>query len=323
MALIRKKLTNPLLVANRANSRESTGPQSELGKRHSSQNAGKHLVYARVSAASMKELGENPADFEELRNFLRRALAPRDEFEQMLVEDMAALRWRRQRLLRAEAGIVASQKRRFELDHEWGLASRGKGTWGALEWAMTKQVGYMGLGDSPEKYSLILDSLKHLRALVETEGFVASGLVFLVGVYGKTPGLEGALLRKKFEEFQKEQEAGDGALQKGHRAWFVKELDPEIESFERLAQLNQERDERLTEPMKDAQLLPGQQDLEKIMRYEAALERQFERKLQQIVSWRREKREGGEREAPQGPAGGQQGNGSLQHLVTLRLLPHG
>jgi hypothetical protein len=57
--------------------------------------------------------------------------------------------------------------------------------------------------------------------------------------------------------------------------------------------------------MKDAQLLPGERDLEKIMRYEAALELQSERKLQQLVSWRREKREGGEMEAPQGAAGPQ------------------
>jgi hypothetical protein len=305
MALIRKKLTNPLLVANRANSRESTGPQSELGKRHSSQNGGKHLVYARVSAASMKELGENPADFNKLRNFLRSALAPRDEFEQMLVEDMAELRWRRGRLLRAEAGIVASQKRRFELDHEWGLASRGKGPGARLEDETIRKIGLIGQDDCHAKYYEILAELKGLRALVQTEGFVALGLELLDGLYGKTPGLNGLLLRVYFQRYQEEQEAGDGALQERNRGSFVKRLDPEIESFERLAQLNQERDERLTEPMKDAQLLPGQQDLEKIMRYEAALERHFERKLQQLVSWRREKREGGEKEAPQGPAGGQ------------------
>jgi len=295
MALIRKKLTNPLLVANRANSRESTGPQSELGKRHSRQNAGKHLVYARVVAASMKELGENPADFDKLRSFLQGALAPRDEFEQMLVEDMAELRWRRGRLLRAEAGIVASQKRGFELDHEWNLASGGKGAGARLEDEMIGKVGLIGQDDCHLKYYEILGELKALRALVQREGFVASAVAFLDAVYGKTPGLNGFLLRVYFAKYQKEQEAGDGALQERNRGLFVKRLDPEIESFERLAQLNQERDERLTEPMKDAQLLPGQQDLEKIMRYEAALERQFERKLQQLVSWRREKREGGEK----------------------------
>jgi hypothetical protein len=251
-----------------------------------------------VTAASMKELGENPADFEELLDDLRSALASRDEFEQMLVADMAEIRWRRRRLLRAEAGIGASHKRRFELDHDWALASRGKGARGALDYEMTRQVGFMALTDSPDKYSLILEALKGVQALVQTQGFVAMGLQLPNGVYGTTPGMQGSYLRKRFEEYQKEQEAGDGALQKSHRESFVKELEPEIESFERLAQSSQERDERLTEPMKDALLLPSQEDLEKIIRYEAALERQFERKLQQLVSWRGEKRDSGEEEAP-------------------------
>jgi hypothetical protein len=157
----------------------------------------------------------------------------------------------------------------------------------------------------PHKYTNILATLNNLRKLVQTEGFVALGLTYLDLVYRKTPGLDGRSLRITFGDFQKEQEAGDGALQESNRGSFVKDLDLEIESFERLARLTQERVERLTEPMKDAQLLPGQKDLRKIMRYEAALERQFEHKLQQLVAWRREKGAGGEKEAAQGPAGGQ------------------
>jgi hypothetical protein len=170
---------------------------------------------------------------------------------------------------------------------------------------MSKQFGLIALADSPRKYLMIIYYLKDLRALVQREGFVALGLDYLDSVYGKTPGLEASLLRDLFEKYQKEQEAGDCSLQERNRGLFVKRLNLEIESFERLDGLSQARIVRLTKPMKDAQLLPGQQDLEKIIRYEAALERQFERKLQQLVAWRREKREGAEKEAPQGPAGGQ------------------
>jgi len=45
------------------------------------------------------ELGEEPAAFEKLRESLRRPFGPRDGFEQRLVEDMAEIRWRRQRLM--------------------------------------------------------------------------------------------------------------------------------------------------------------------------------------------------------------------------------
>jgi hypothetical protein len=43
-------------------------------------------------------------------------------------------------------------------------------------------------------------------------------------------------------------------------------------------------------------LLPRQKDLEKIMRYEAALERQFERKLPQLIAWRKDRGESGKKE---------------------------
>jgi hypothetical protein len=43
--------------------------------------------------------------------------------------------------------------------------------------------------------------------------------------------------------------------------------------------------------MKDLRLLPSRGDVRKISRYEAHLERQFERKLRQLVAWRRAKGE--------------------------------
>ena len=47
----------------------------------------------------------------------------------------------------------------------------------------------------------------------------------------------------------------------------------------------------LPQVVKDSQLIPAEEDMERILRYEAALERQFERKLQQLVAWRRERKE--------------------------------
>jgi len=41
----------------------------------------------------------------------------------------------------------------------------------------------------------------------------------------------------------------------------------------------------------DAQLIPSEKDMEQILRYGTLLERQFERKVQELVAWRREKAE--------------------------------
>ena len=72
-----------------------------------------------------------------------------------------------------------------------------------------------------------------------------------------------------------------------NRQVFLEKLDKEIASFLELAELHYARDVEVSEPLKDSHLIPSQEDLEKIMRHEAALERQLERKVQQLVAWRR------------------------------------
>jgi hypothetical protein len=72
---------------------------------------------------------------------------------------------------------------------------------------------------------------------------------------------------------------------------FFEILAREIASFRKLAELHKARGVKVTEALTDSQLIPSQEDLKKIMDYEAALERQFERKVQQLVAWRRSKGE--------------------------------
>ena len=87
------------------------------------------------------------------------------------------------------------------------------------------------------------------------------------------------LLKAEFETCRKQQYTEDATVHKTNRDSFLKELDAEIASFGKLALLSLERDAKLTEPMKYAKLLPSQEDVDKIMPYEAALERQFKEKL--------------------------------------------
>ena len=76
-----------------------------------------------------------------------------------------------------------------------------------------------------------------------------------------------------------------------HRDSFRLQLNAEINSFEKLAKLYEEKEEHISGCQSNALLLPEPENMERILRYEAALERQFERKVQQLVSWRRAKGE--------------------------------
>ncbi len=294
MSLIQKKTTPRLHAANRANSLKSTGPQTKLGKAHSSRNAIKYGVFARLPVATMKELGEDPAAFEQLSESLRQALCPRDGFEQMLVEDMAEIRWRRQRLMRAEAGMLATQRRAFELEREWKVADYGKGLAGVANDMISKDMGQAALRPSGENFAQIIDFLEGLAHSVETQGFREEDSQILTVVYGKTPSYTGRYLTSMFNRGRdgaKDESGKDCGDVETTRRVFLETLTREIASFRKLAELHHAKDVEVTEPLMDSHLIPSQEDLGKIMDYEAALEKQFERKLQQLVAWRRAKGE--------------------------------
>jgi hypothetical protein len=294
MSLI-KKPTSPLLrAANRANSLKSTGPQTKLGKAHSSQNAIKYGVFARVQVATMKELGEDPAAFEQLSEFLRQAFRPQDGFEQVLVEDMAQIRWRKQRLLRAEAGLLASQKREFKNEREWKEANSGKGFNRETNNIVSPNMGLVALPPSAENIAEIIDLLEFLKHSVETEGFGEKDSWPLKVVYGENPSYTGMHLTELFHrapQWVKEDPVKYSEEVEAFRRPFFETLAREIASFRKMAALHTARSVTVTESLMDSQLIPSQEDLKKIIDYETALEKEFERKLQQLVAWRRSKAE--------------------------------
>ena len=111
------------LAANRENAQKSTGPRSLLGKLRSSQNglkhgryAGEHKSYLRSLHDRMRELDEDPEEFAEIEDGLRTSFLPSNDFQKILVHDIALLQWQRpplhRELARAIAGDDAKPARR-------------------------------------------------------------------------------------------------------------------------------------------------------------------------------------------------------------------
>lgn len=213
----------------------------------------------------------------------------------MLVEDMAEIRWRRQRLMRAEAGILASKKREFKIEREWKEANYGKGFNEEAIEILSPNMGLAALRPSAENIAEIIDLLEILKHSVETEGFGEEESWPLKKVYGDKPTYTGKYLMDLYYRvpWVKEESVKYSEKVEPTRRIFLETLTREIASFRKLAELYNARDVKVTEPLTDSQLIPSQEDLKKIIDYEAALERQFERKLQQLVSWRRSKGEVG------------------------------
>src|SRR5208283_3962902 len=101
------QLTPQLLAAARHNAQHSTGPRSPAAKQNSKLNALKHGAYVadENQRQAMLALGEDPQEFENLKQQLKSAFGPGDALWEKQVEDLAWLYCRRERLGRAQEGL--------------------------------------------------------------------------------------------------------------------------------------------------------------------------------------------------------------------------
>ena len=100
--------TERQITANRANAKLSTGPRTEAGKAVSRCNALKHGL----TAPRILLDGEDPNEFEDLRQALCDKFRPEDTEEELLVDSFVGLLWRLRRVPEFEAMLLRLQERR-------------------------------------------------------------------------------------------------------------------------------------------------------------------------------------------------------------------
>jgi len=91
------------IAANRRNSRRSTGPKTEAGKKKSSRNALKHGLLS----TSFLLPSEDPKEFAEFAAAMRDELGPAGTFESFFVDQIISACWRLRRAALIEAGILS------------------------------------------------------------------------------------------------------------------------------------------------------------------------------------------------------------------------
>ncbi len=141
---------------------------------------------------------------------LAAAMEPRDGWEAAWVQDIAILRWRLERLQRAEVGVLAVRKRKLAGERQRAsMPASGAADLGQR--AQISLVGFTGLPDSPWKFQQVIEFLHQLRDLVRGGMFEKDGVVYFDVLYGKKPGARAALLRGRFEGLAKRHAGGKSA----------------------------------------------------------------------------------------------------------------
>jgi hypothetical protein len=191
------------LEARRQNAQKSTGPRTLAGKARVAENPIQHGGYAvkkpsltRSLYISMQELGEDPEEFSRLQRALIKSFHAATAVEIMLVEDIAMLRWRRWRLERAQAALVARRVQDLYAQRERKSLEVSREMDAEIT-ASQLQTGLFWDQDSPAKFNKILEWLEGLRQRLEARQI--SDAETLIGwIYGPNPTTRGAQIKNLF-----------------------------------------------------------------------------------------------------------------------------
>jgi len=266
-----KRETSPAFLMterNRKNAQHSTGPRSEKGKRRVSRNAIKHGLLAKEIIISGVGFCESQGDFSRLYHKLIDDLQPVGTLEEMLVEKIAISYWRLRRVLGAEAGEVRKQLVQVKEDlQKWG--------------------GF-GSGDNCQ-------SIQHIKSLVEeadmtlsvlkmNDGLTTQGLAYIKSRFGAEQeqiAFWCNLISRKLTDYDDD----DNICPQTVEELFL-ELTGMINSLKTQLQMKlvylqaQDLEKRKAELL--CHTLLGSGALERVLKYETAIERQLYRAINEL-----------------------------------------
>jgi hypothetical protein len=256
-----KTMSPEQIEANRRNALKSTGPQTPQGKTASSMNALKHGILARQIVVRGHNIKESRDEFESFYRQYYEHLAPADPLEEMLVEQIIVTHWRLRRARTAESAEVA-------LSVDGGIWARRKANESrsleqVLENPVLRYASSIGV-------AWIENSLRELRDTIARGGKLDADAL---------ETFECAFADRSDRIFQK---LDDLRFQEADKEHILDYLDQELKNLrERFLQLT-ERESLEEQSRQEAAVLPSAQTLDKILRYETALDRQLFRAMTEL-----------------------------------------
>ncbi len=169
----RANVSPELEASNRANAQHSTGPRTRQGKQRAAANALKHGLTAGAGQHAMRVLGEDPEEFQGLRERLLADYRPASETTRSLVMMLAELMWKQQRLARAEQALLARQVDELECRRARLERAVGQNRFEGKE-ADVLERGLRWQEDSPGKFEGMIVQLTFLLEMARQRDFSGS-----------------------------------------------------------------------------------------------------------------------------------------------------
>ncbi len=262
----------------------ATGPRTTQGKERSKHNALKHGIFSK--AVLLKD--ESRTEYDGLLNGLRENLQPEGTLEEMLVEKLAIDAWRHRRLFIAETAEI----QRSIDSHSWNEVDRqGEAATNISEYSIRHEGGLIRRIANAEVLERCLELLKELSGAIEDNGFEPkSDAEILMKLYGEPSGEKWQrTLVDSYEIWlgtakcsEKERQQHGYATPDDCKKSFLEDLAAEIKRLERYkkAQASVKSEKMKLEVLR--QHVPLTPQFDHLLRYEASLERNFDRTLNQL-----------------------------------------
>jgi len=302
------QLTPQLLAAARSNAQHSTGPRSPAAKQNSKLNALKHGAYVadENQRQAMRALGEDPQEFENLKQELMTTFGPGDALWGKQVDDLAWLYCRRERLQRAQEGL---RRRALQGIDDWQHRRQqemARVTFPASQHEMFN-VDLSESTDRGVELRKMLSYLELLQEEVKQRTFRPRQYAvlepFYRGMMGWRQGLIFRLLHRfsdpvyvaarqeedeEFRQFLSKQDPACEPPGEPERQELLRLLEEEIASVrEEFAYAEKGNEERVAIE-REACLAPEGETWSMMLRQEAALDRSIDRKVRILLRLRKE-----------------------------------
>jgi hypothetical protein len=261
--------------------RRATGPRTAAGKRRSRLNSMKAGVFAK----DLLLKNESRADFDLMLRGYHELFAPQGMAETELVESLAWNRWRRRRLSHAEKALTqeAAGFKTYDL-----IAAQVLELWDCYRAGETSG-GMLRRDSNPYIIREAITLLTMFRTSLEKRGFRQDDDAWvLVKLYGLDHNNEPPFgLLRTFRVYSKLATEANEGVDPARSADELKTkmleiIDEEIKRLQILEQIISAADSQRGEYQTIAALIPPQGDLDRIIRYEAHLTREYDRLLSQL-----------------------------------------
>ncbi len=279
--LMRKTTSPRQLAANRRNAQKSTGPKTPEGRAISKMNALKHGVLARSVVVRGHKLKESRNEFKKLCQEFYTGLVPVGPVEEMMVNQIVTATWRLRRARMAESGEIA-----LSVDGGWWKRENENPL--PLLLAFPELPGtepfVTKLEQSVWGCRYLLHCLDKLRRAVERDGELTGAMKndFKSGLRDHTADMGRKLDQLDAWRVANPDKLEPEALRTSHKEQVLKYLGQKIREVDYRQEQREEREHAEERARQAAAVLPSEATLEKILRYETALERQLFRAMNQL-----------------------------------------